>query len=167
VSAVTGSLNIVARRNGNEYIPGHTILARNNAKLPIPIGAKHLIPDQLFAIKYETGYRAFLLEVDRGTEPVQSSKARKSLERSIQMYCEMFAAGAHREHYGLRATTLVLWVFTSPVRMVRFNEMVREHADEYANRFLAKVLPDSWRWAAMEGFHREPCVVCDGERVEL
>ncbi len=167
VSAVTGSLDIVARRDGNEYIPGHTILARKNASLPIPVGSKHLIPDQLFAIKYETGYRAFLLEVDRGTEPVQSSKARKSLERSIQMYRAMFASNAQRKHYGLRATTLVLWVFTNPVRMKRFDEFVHAQVGGYANRFLSKVLPESWRWAELERFHQESWVGCDGARVGL
>lgn len=167
VSAVTGSLDIVAQRNGNEYIPRHTILAQNHAKLPIPIGSKQLIPDQLFAIKYETGYRAFLLEVDRGTEPVQSAKARKSLERSIQMYREMFASDAHRKHYGLRATTLVLWVFNSPARMTRFNELVSAQAGEYANRFLSKVVSESWRWAEMERFDQETWVGCEGERVRI
>jgi hypothetical protein len=118
---------------------------RNAAALPIPVGGRQLIPDQLFALKYPDGYRAFLLEVDRGPEPLRSAKRCKSLQRTIRLYLEMIETEAHRRHYGLRANTLVLWVFDDPRRMARFNEIARAEAGEYAGRFLAKVLPGSAR----------------------
>ena len=162
-AVVTGSWDLCARRKGEEYIPGHKILARNNASLPIPIGSKILIPDQFFAVKYPDGYRAFLLELDRGTEPLKSAKARKTLKRSIQLYREMFATDAHRRHYGLRATTIVLWVFENSARMVRFNELVRTHAGEHTQRFLSKTLPNSWRWSDMLTFQEAPWIGCSDE----
>ncbi|MEL7257713.1 MAG: replication-relaxation family protein [Pseudomonadota bacterium] len=167
VSSVTGSLDIVAHRKGIDYIPGHIILARANAKLPIPIGAQTLIPDQIFALKYPDGYRAFLLEVDRSTEPLHSAKARKSLGRSIRLYREMFATGAHRRHYGLRATTVVLWVFESPGRMARFHNMVRAQAGDFAGRFLTKALPDKRSWDAMIGFQQSSWERCEGGDVTV
>ncbi|MEM9010638.1 MAG: replication-relaxation family protein [Pseudomonadota bacterium] len=153
---VTGSLDIVATRQGLRYIPGHEILARTGATLAIPIGAKHLIPDQLFALQYPDGYRAFLLEIDRGTEPLRSAKSRKSLAQSLDLYRQMFTTQAHRHHYGLRATTLVLWVFEVPGRMAQFQKLVQERAGANAGRFLCKALPERRGWEEMEAWQQVP-----------
>ena len=72
-SCVTSSIDLAASRNGVRYIPAHEILAINGAPLAIPIGGQKLIPDQLFALDYCGRFRAFALEVDRGTEPMASN----------------------------------------------------------------------------------------------
>ena len=165
VSAVTGSLDILSTRRGHTFIPAHTILARTAADVPIPVGAQRLIPDQVFAIRYPEGYRAFLWEVDRGTEPFQSSAARKSLARSIDLYTKMLETDAHRRHYGLNATTLVLWVFSNPVRLARFQALVDSRAGKHAGRFLSKVLPEQPTWKSLCQMHETPWASGAGEIV--
>jgi hypothetical protein len=120
VSCVTSAIDIAAAKDGVRYIPAHEILARRGVGLGIPVQGKLLIPDQLFALDYGGSYRAFLLEVDRGTEPISTKTARKSYASSIAQYAEVLSHGLHRDHYGLKANLLALWVFTSQVRMQRF-----------------------------------------------
>lgn len=164
-AAFTGSLDILAERDGREFIPAHKILQRVNAELPIPIGRKTLIPDQLFAVHYPDGYRAFLLEVDRGTEPLTSARARKSLASAIDLYTKMFATNAHQQHYGLNATTLCLWVFTSPARMAQFFELVDGRAGAARPFFLAKVMHPQISWAALRMLHGRPWIGLDEREV--
>ncbi|WP_421702328.1 replication-relaxation family protein [Aliiroseovarius sp.] len=121
-SCVTSSIDIAAARQSVRYIPAHTILAKRNASYEIPLNRGKLIPDQLFALDYGGSFRAFALEVDRGTEPIQSKAARKSLARSVDQYAEILERGVHRNHYGLKANLLVLWVFISRIRQERFLE---------------------------------------------
>ncbi|MEQ9243768.1 replication-relaxation family protein [Roseovarius indicus] len=126
VSCVTSSIDIVAARDGVRYIPAHEILARNGADLAIPIGRSKLIPDQLFALDYGGSYRAFALEVDRGTEPKTSRANRKSWTRSIEQYRHVIENQLYRTHYGLKANLIVLWVFASSSKQRRFLEMVNQ-----------------------------------------
>ena len=71
VSVVSSAIEISAKRAGLTYIPAAQILAIKGVNIAVPVGGSKLIPDQIFAIKYPDGYRAFALEVDRGTEPVR------------------------------------------------------------------------------------------------
>lgn len=116
VSCVTSSIEIGAAREGVRFIPAHEILARKNASLAIPVGQKRLIPDQLFALDYGGSYRAFALEVDRGTEPVRSQAARKTLAGVLDLYRQLLEHQIYREHYGLKANLAVLWVFAGKGR---------------------------------------------------
>jgi len=122
-SCVTSSIDIAAARDGVRYIPAHQILAIKGAPFAIPVGTRKLIPDQLFALDYGGSYRAFALEVDRGTEPMVSSAARRNLKSSIEMYAEVIGNGVYRRHYGLKTNLLVLWVFVSKTRHQGFLEM--------------------------------------------
>lgn len=146
VSAFTGSLDIVAQKNGNTFIPAHKILERNGAELAIPLGQSKVIPDQLFAIRYKEGFRAFLVEVDRGTEAIRSSAARKSLAKSVEQYSQLLETGAHRRHYGLKGNAIVLWVFTNPVRKATFESLVHDKCGKKAGYFLLNCLPSSINW---------------------
>lgn len=123
-SCVTSAIDIAAGRDGVRYIPAHEILAKNNAPLAIPINGQKLIPDQLFALDYGGRYRVFALEVDRGTEPKTSSQTRKSYAKSTAQYQMVLAQNIHRNHYGIKANFLVLWVFSSRSNQARFLEMV-------------------------------------------
>lgn len=122
-SSVSSAIEINAKRTGLEYIPAAHILKIKDVPLSIPLNKGTVIPDQLFAIKYPDGYRAFALEVDRGTEPVRSSAARKSLQRSVSQYREVLEQKLHRRHYGLRCNLIVMWVFLSKARERQFAEL--------------------------------------------
>ncbi|WP_305971041.1 MULTISPECIES: replication-relaxation family protein [unclassified Mameliella] len=158
VSAFTGTLDIHLRQRGCEFIPAHRILERSGADLAIQIDRHRLIPDQLYAVRYPDGYRAFFLEVDRGTEPFRSGAARKSLSQTTDLYSMMIAKNLHRQHYGLKASTLVAFVFTSLLRAQTFRDMVGERAGGYAGYFLVKTMPESLTWANMAEVHQGPWV---------
>ena len=124
-SCVTSSIDIAAACDNVRYIPAHEILAIKNAPLAIPVDGQKLIPDQLFALDYGGSYRAFALEVDRGTEPKTSQAKRKSYANSIDLYRKLIDRQIYKSHYGLKAPLLVLWVFSSRSNQARFLEMLK------------------------------------------
>jgi hypothetical protein len=140
-ASITSAIEILALRHEATYIPLHEILARRNAPLGIPLGGHVLIPDQLFALHAGDGFRAYALEVDRGTEPLTSPAARKSLGSAIELYAQMLRGRCHESHYGLKANLLSLWVFTVSSRADRFLERVAEIAPDQAASFLVTALP--------------------------
>jgi len=123
-ACVTSSIDILATRSGNTFLPAREILALKNATLAIPHGTSTLIPDQLFAIDYGGIFRAFALELDRGTEPITSPANRKSWARSIAQYDDVLARGLAQSHYGLTASLIVLWVFTSKEKERSFQKLL-------------------------------------------
>lgn len=131
VSAVSSAIQINAERAGCTYIPAAQILAIKGATLGIPIAGTRLIPDQVFAIKYPDGYRSFALEVDRGTEPVRSGAARKSLRRSVQQYREVLDRKLYQAHWGLRSRLAVLWVFNSTIREHKFQKILASNDNQF------------------------------------
>lgn len=139
MSSVTSALDIAAMRTGVRYIPVHEILARNGAGLAVPVSGTHLVPDQLFALEYNATYRAFVLEVDCGTEPLLSAAARKSLSSSLRLYQDAFIGDRFRQHYGLRATVLVLWVFTDRARAGFLLRELQKYPEAQRARHLVRV----------------------------
>lgn len=139
-SCVTSSIDIAAVRRGVRYIPAHTILAKQGATLEIPMKRGKLIPDQLFAVDYGGSFRAFMLEVDRGTEPGRSASARKSLARSIEQYATLIERDLHREHYGLKANLLGLWVFTRRTRQEQFLDMLKSCPNRVRQSMLTRAV---------------------------
>ena len=137
VSCVTSSIDIAARRDGTRYIPAHEILAIRGASLSISVGRQRLIPDQLFALDYGGCYRVFALEVDRGTEPLKSSAARKSLLSAVALYRQVLEQLLYKQHYGLKANLLVLWVFESRARQEQFRRMMESWAAPTARAMLS------------------------------
>lgn len=153
ISCVTGSIDIAAARAGVAYIPAHEILAIKDAELAIAHNHSITIPDQLFALRYKTGVRAFALELDRGTEPHVSTAKRKSWVRSIKQYQDILESEAYKSHYGLRANLLVLYVFTSCTKQTRFLQLVNAHGGSARHSILTQFLgahhqnfqtPDIW-----------------------
>lgn len=110
VACVTSSIDIAAARDGVRYIPAHEILARKGATLGIPVNGKLLIPDQLFALDYGGSYRAFVLEVDRGTEPYSRFSKGKSVNTSIDLYTKIHSSLIGQSHYGLKTNLLTIWL---------------------------------------------------------
>lgn len=140
-ACVTSSLDICATRAGVRYIPAHEILALNDASFAIPLGTATLIPDQLFALDYGGCFRAFAVEIDRGTEPKTSSANRKSWARSIAQYDDVLSRETYKSHYGLKANLLVLWVFTNRVKEMRFLELMRRQRGAADQSILTQSLP--------------------------
>ncbi len=151
VSAVTSAVEIAAIRTGLTYVPAAQILAVRGVEMSIPVSGTKLIPDQLFAIRYPDGYRAFALEVDRGTEPVQSSPARKSLRRTVAQYREVLERKSHKEHYGIKSNLAVLWVFNCSRREAQFRELESEHHRQVRTVALVEQFPRYQSVAALLG----------------
>jgi hypothetical protein len=168
VACVTSAIDMAAALDGVRFIPAHEILAINQASLAIPIGTRKLIPDQIFALDYGGSYRAFMLEVDRGTEPKTSSAARKSYASSIEMYRQMIEKNAHGDHYGLKATTLILWVFSRRSNEKRFLEMVGQIGGQAKNLICTQVMPnDSAAQAAIGSYYGSDWTRCKSGPVLL
>ena len=147
VSAVSSAIEIEATRAGLEYIPTARILAIKNVDLAIPLEHGKLIPDQLFAIKYPDGYRAFVREMDRGTEPVSSNAARKSLQRSVLQYQQVLDKRIHQTHYGLKSNLAVLWIFNSVRRKRQFEALLAPKERRFSLDFLGTEIP---RWIDLQ-----------------
>jgi len=137
-SCVTSSIDIAAAREGTRYIPTHEILKIKDAPLAIPIDSQRLIPDQLFALDYGGSYRAFALEVDRGTEPKTSASKRKSYANSIAMYRTLIERQIYKSHYGLKAPLLVLWIFSNRSNETRFLEMLKGLPERVRGHFMTQ-----------------------------
>lgn len=141
VSCVTSSIDMAAARAGVRYIPAHDILAIRGATLAVPVSRQKLIPDQLFALDYGGRYRAFTLEMDRGTEPASSAAARKSLTLMVQQYRTVHEAGLAARHYGLKATLLCLFVFQNAGREKVFQQIAGREAGGCGDRIFTAVIP--------------------------
>lgn len=113
VASVTSAIEIDANRGGDSYIPARVILDRSGASLGVSTRLGTLVPDQLFAIRSKDGYRAYMLEVDRGTEPITSRANRKSLQKSLEQYGEVLSAGRAKQHFRLNAPVVAAWVMSS------------------------------------------------------
>jgi len=148
VSAVSSAIDIKATRMGLIYIPATKILSIRGVDIAIPVGCQKLIPDQIFAIKYADGYRAFALEVDRGTEPVRSTAARKSLHRSVAQYKKMFGEQIYKSHYGLKSNMTVLWVLNSVGRRRQLQQICEQHDKRFKTCDLELTVP---KWTELEG----------------
>jgi len=139
-SCVTSSIDIASNRVGVRYIPAHKILAIKQSSLAVQIGQQKLIADQLFALDYGGSFRAFMLEVDRGTEPKISVTARKSYAKAIEQYRKLVEQEIYKKHFGLKANLLILWVFNSRSNEMRFLDMV----DKFGGKLASVTLTQSW-----------------------
>jgi hypothetical protein len=128
VGALTGAIERSGAAKDIKFITPQAILSRANCGLPIPTPFGTAIPDQLFALDYGGSYRAFILEHDRGTEPIASKAARESLDRKLSRYVAAVATDQHRRHYGLKSPLALLFTFTSRVRAAHFlDQLVAKH----------------------------------------
>ena len=144
VSSVSSAIEMSATRAGLEYIPTARILAIKGVPTAIPLAKGSLIPDQLFSIKYPGGYRVYALEVDRGTEPVRSKAARKSLQRSATQYSEVLRGKLHQQHFGLKSSLSVFSVFMRQARQQQFLELA---GDDQPYHITAVCPPGFPTWA--------------------
>lgn len=140
VSSLTSAFDHTASEKGFRFIPAQAILDRRGVPLGIPYPGGTAIADQLFALDYGGAFRAFLLEVDRGTEPIASRAARESLAAKISAYAEITSRNLHREHYGLKSPVAILFTFGSRVRAQSFMEKLAA-CPQLSTITLVQVLP--------------------------
>ena len=153
-ACITGSIDICAARDGAGYIDGRRILDRSGATLGVEIDRKRMIPDQLFGIDYGGRYRFYCVEADRGTEPKSSAAARKSYRSSIEDYRQFIGQGLYKEHYGLTAGMLLLYVFSNRSNEHAFLEAVEEQIGGGAAYILTQTID------GFDGCFRPPELLC-------
>jgi hypothetical protein len=124
VGALTSAIERMGAKSGITYIPAHQILARVDRPFTLPTPHGPVVPDQLFALNYGNGFRAFLLEHDRGTEPLVSKAARESLQRKLVRYEALVASNGIRRHYGLTCPVALIFTFTAKLRAKHFAAQV-------------------------------------------
>ncbi len=137
VAMFTARIDLEARRRGYRYIPAHEILKRAGTTPAIPMGRRKLIPDQLFAIDYGGLFRAFMVEVDRGTEPIASASSRKSWRSALDLYAGALTHNVAQQHYQLRAPIAVLWQLHSANRQHAFEKLLAGYSSDLAARVVA------------------------------
>ena len=120
---------------------GHKILERAKSTLSIDLGRKKLTPDQLFGFDYGGLYRFFCLEADRGTEPKDTKAARKSYRSTIEDYAAFIGGKRYKQHYGLTAGMLLLYVFSSKSNERRFLETVSATLGSRSTYILTQTIP--------------------------
>ncbi len=137
VACVTASIELACLKRGDiRYIHGGEILKRAGTTLAadVPIdassaGRHRLVTDQLFALEHRTSrgslYVSYVVECDRGTEPITASGAsRKSYLCNYLQYRAFVGEGLYREHYCLKAPMLVLNVMNSVERQRAYMDLI-------------------------------------------
>ncbi len=107
---------------GQSVVPTSTLATLdkggNPHKIPLKEGA--VIPDgRPFHLHHKPSdsHSYFLgLEVDRDTEPLSTTKARRNITEKFEHYEEVFKRHLYESHYGFD-NSLVLWVAVSEQRM--------------------------------------------------
>jgi len=145
VAVITASIELAVQASDKlEFIPQADILERSETTLRTEIDyldpvldrrvTKTFAPDAVFGFEYLTDqgprFRFFVLEADRGTEPLQSqNSARKSLLRSFHQYDAYLGDKLYQKHLKLTAPLLPLTVTTSEKRMGNMLEMLGDMPD--------------------------------------
>jgi len=134
VAYITGTIDIMCRRCGYQYIPPHEYLAGRPLKADCPFewnDGRHicpLVPDAVFAIDYgNSSFIAYALEADRNTEPVRTSRwQRKSDLRTLRQYQSFIAERRYREAYHRKADMMLLYITVSEGHAQTFLDLVSE-----------------------------------------
>lgn len=131
IACITASIHIMCDQAGRRFIPGHEISSNLAVDIPFSWGnGRHscqLIPDSLFAIQYEKGFIAYLVEADRNTEPNDpKTPHRKSARRMVKQYGEFIGTKRYRQDYGLNCPLIVLNVSVSEDHVSRVMRIVDE-----------------------------------------
>lgn len=168
VSSITAAIDRAAAARSMRYIPARKILSIRQAALGIPYSGGTIHPDQIFALDYGGSFRAFMLEVDRGTEPLTSRSARESLGRKIVGYSQIVARDLHRQHYGLKSPLALLFTFLSVLRARNFMEMVAaDHPGLGAATLVQVIAPDDQMVLRAADYVAAPWSRISGGRMDI
>jgi len=124
-SCITASIELGCRERGLTFVSGQELLARSptgTLKLPATFSYKGrlytipIVPDGYFGIRYQDGsVRAFLVEADRGTEPIERAdmENQRSYLRKILQYQSLLTRRsgeppAYRTLLGIQSGLVVL-----------------------------------------------------------
>lgn len=96
-------------------------LSHRGTMMPIAV-----VPDLVFGLQFADGSRRhFLVEIDRGTMPVERSDIRQSsFERKMRAYLAVHTARLHQRHFGWE-TFRVLTVTTDQYRVESMRQVLR------------------------------------------
>ena len=151
-ACITASIELAVTALGYRYISQADIfthpkcpksLRQASHPLALPHREGVIIPDQLFGIDYGGKFRFFVLETDRKTETIVSTKASaKAFGRKLEAYIDVLEQETYREVWGI-PTLSVLTVTTSEAHM----KTMISHLDDLASpktaaRFLFKSKPE-------------------------
>ncbi|MDB5441517.1 MAG: hypothetical protein JWM33_3944, partial [Caulobacteraceae bacterium] len=162
-ACVAASIELSAKAMGLRYIPRDEILT--NPKCPdatklapnpiaIPLSGlgeqKSLVPDDLFGIEYpSTGFRFFVVEIDRNTECIESRRIdQNSFGRKIAGYLDILRTQSFRSYWGI-PNLHVLTITTNATHAANILTSIRRQAEaNCANRFAVSYVPSfgsNWR----------------------
>lgn len=150
-SAITASMELAVRKAGFKYLSqaeifGHHKCPPQLTEADTPLALPHrdgvIVPDQLFGVDYGGRYRFFVLEADRKTETVVSTKASaKAFARKLEAYVDVLSRQTYREVWGI-PTLNVLTVTTSEAHMRTMIAALEDLVEpKMAARFLFKAKP--------------------------
>lgn len=127
-----GEIKLLDEREILLSAPERTRQSREPLRLSVPglsnrIGVSSVVPDGLFGLSFPDDTASyFLLEVDRGSMPVTRSRFdRSSFSRKLTVYWEVWKAGRHVQHLGLKQLR-VLTVTDTRKRLEHMLDVVRE-----------------------------------------
>lgn len=150
-ACVSSSIELGALAAGVEYLPQHRAIGDRSLGAGVTFryqGKEHthtLIPDGLFALRYQdSSRRYFLREEDRATEDGRSRTfAKKSMLRSILQYRQFIGGGQCRDHYGIDAGLLVLITTTTEARKRMILNIINDVTEGHGNNYLlVQVIPE-------------------------
>ena len=112
--------------------------------LALPCGDGVIIPDQLFAIDYGGKFRFFVLECDRKTETIVSTKAiAKSFANKLRRYQYVLEHQTYREVWGIPTLTVMIVTVSEPHMRTMIDQLGKYAKDDkIANRFIFKSKPE-------------------------
>lgn len=168
VSSLTSAFERAAAKRSVRFVPARKILDIHSTTLGIPYPGGTAVPDQIFALDYGGSFRAFLLEVDRGTEPMTSRSVRESLNQKLTVYARIVALDLHRKHYGLKSPLALLFTFMSQVRARNFIDILGVRHPQLAAMTLAQVLPsDDPMLARVADYVSSPWLRASGGNMDI
>jgi hypothetical protein len=124
-ACITASFELGARERGFRYIHQHELLQRAQTRLEVDVDGI-LIPDGLFALEMNDRFMVFFLEVDRGTEPLETKRIRKSWKRNVQQYKKLLGSGLYKGVFKLKAQAVLLNVTISQARLARMIDVIQK-----------------------------------------
>jgi hypothetical protein len=152
-ACITASIELACQKLGFKYLSQADIFAHRKCPpelkeaehpLGLPCGDGVIIPDQLFGIDYGGKFRFFVLESDRKTETIVSTKAiAKSFANKLRRYQYVLEHQTYREVWGIPALTVMIVTVSEPHMRTMIDQLgIYAKDDKIANRFIFKSKPE-------------------------
>lgn len=135
-ACVMASIELMCREKGIGFIPREDVT--NGASLRFDLSKAQsrdfLEPDDVFGLHFPGAKHYYAVEIDRGTEQLQSARNRKTLEDTFSAYEEIFDERPYEEQWG-RKNLHALIVTTNEVRAASMKKLAGKkfHFKVYEN----------------------------------